>query len=132
MNERRYQEDEVREIFELAASESANETRTPAAASGLTLSEIQSIGAEVGLGPAQIARAAAVYSAGPAKPKRKLLGLPIEVGHMVQLPRPLTDQEWEQLVSELRSTFNAGGKLSVQGNIREWRNGNLHAYIEPA
>src|SRR5688572_12809339 len=132
MNERRYQEDEVREIFELAASESAQETRTPAAASGLTLAEIQSIGAEVGLAPEQIARAAAAYAAGPLRPKRKLLGLPIEVGHTMQLPRPLTDHEWERLVSELRATFNARGTISVHGGLREWRNGNLHAYIEPA
>ena len=50
----------------------------------------------------------------------------------MQLPRPLTDHEWEQLVSELRATFNARGTISVHGGLREWRNGNLHAYIEPA
>jgi hypothetical protein len=43
----------------------------------------------------------------------------------------LTDAEWEQLVGELRSTFRARGKVTTQGNLREWSNGNLHAYVEP-
>jgi hypothetical protein len=44
----------------------------------------------------------------------------------------LTDSEWERLVAELRTTFGARGRVSTQGGLREWVNGNLHACIEPA
>lgn len=128
---RKYREDEVREIFQLATSQSAPDTRVPATNAGLTLPEIQNIGLEVGLAPEQVARAAAALDARGAASGRKSFGMPIEVGHTVPLPRPLTDLEWAQLVTALRTTFKAKGKIDVQGNIREWSNGNLHAVVEP-
>ena len=59
------------------------------------------------------------------------LGMPIAVGRIVDLPRAPTDREWELLVGELRETFNAQGRLGSSGSIRQWTNGNLHAYVEP-
>jgi hypothetical protein len=35
------------------------------------------------------------------------------------------------LVAELRETFNTRGREGSRGGIREWTNGNLHAYVEP-
>ena len=58
--------------------------------------------------------------------------MPIEVGRVVALPGAPTDREWEQLVAELRATFRAAGRIAVNGNLREWSNGNLHVCIEPA
>lgn len=127
MSERRYTKDEVRKIFELATTPTEQPASTPEA-SGLTLAEVQGIGREVGLESALVARAAAALD---AKPLRRSLGLPIEVGRVVHLERNLTDHEWDQLVAELRSTFRAKGKISAHGGIREWRNGNLHAALEP-
>lgn len=127
MSERRYTKDEVRKIFELATTPTEQPASTPEA-SGLTLAEVQGIGREVGLESALVARAAAALD---AKPLRRSLGLPIEVGRVVHLERNLTDDEWDQLVAELRSTFRAKGKISAHGGIREWRNGNLHAALEP-
>lgn len=57
--------------------------------------------------------------------------MPISVGRSVTLPRAPTDREWEQLVGELRETFHASGKDRSQGDLRQWTNGNLHAYVEP-
>src|SRR5262245_23192889 len=132
MNERRYKQDEVRKIFGLAARGSSSDRRTISSADGLTLAEIQGIGREVGLEPAAVAHAAAVFDAEALRAhRRKTMGIPIEVGRIVQLPRALTDHEWEQLVTELRSTFRARGTIKSEGNIREWFNGNLHACIEP-
>lgn len=128
MTERRYNQDEVRKIFEVAAARSPDQPATSSEASGLTLAEIQSIGSEAGLEPAMVARAAASLD---ARPLRTSLGQPIEVGRVVHLPRNLTDHEWDQLVAELRSTFRAQGKVTTSGGIREWRNGNLHAALEP-
>lgn len=128
MNERRYSKDEVRKIFELATTRTLSQSASSPEASGLTLEEIQGIGREVGLEPSHVAKAAAALD---SRPLRKSLGQPIEVGRVVHLPRTLTDHEWDQLVAELRSTFRAQGKVTSHGGIREWRNGNLHACIEP-
>jgi hypothetical protein len=132
MTERKYREDEVREIFQLATRQPVRDAATKPTVDGLTIAEMQNIGIEVGLDPDQVSRAVAAYEARPAKPARKSLGMPVEVGHVVSLPRPMTDLEWEQLVTELRTTFHAKGKISVHGNLREWSNGNLHATVEPA
>jgi len=128
MADRTYNADEVRRIFEIAANHPPAERPVSAESSGLTLAEIQDIGREVGLEPAVVARAAATLD---ARPMRRTLGQPIEVGRVVHLSRPLTDPEWDRLVAELRSTFRARGVVTVQGGIREWRNGNLHATLEP-
>ena len=99
---------------------------------GPTLAELQTIGSEVGLAPEQIARAAsALDRGGDALPRRTHFGMPVAVGRTVDLPRAPTDREWELLVAELRATFRARGKVGSHGGLREWTNGNLHAYVEP-
>jgi len=130
MEERRYTDAEVRKIIEIATTQGLPQPRA-LPADGLTLSDVQSVGSEVGIDTTAIAHAAAALDAGVARPARRTLGIPIEVGRVVPLPRAPTDQEWETLVSELRATFGAQGRISVQGNLREWRNGNLHASVEP-
>jgi hypothetical protein len=130
MSERRYTNAEVRKIVELATSQALARPRSRPA-EGLTLTEVQSIGSEIGVDPGSIARAAATLDAGFDQPLRRSLGMPIEVGRVVPLPRAPTDEEWDQLVAELRTTFRAQGNVSVQGGLREWRNGNLHASVEP-
>ena len=132
MTNRRYTEAEVREIFELATRNRSREPASVPASQGLTLSDMQEIAQEVGLAPSDVTRAAAALDArGARAPRRTSLGMPISVGRTVPLPRALTDHEWDQLVAELRSTFQARGKVSSQGALREWTNGNLHAMVEP-
>ncbi len=131
-NPRTYREDEVREIFALATDPRRAAPPSVRDASGLTLAELQEIGREVGLEPAEVARAAAALDVRtPESPLRRSLGMPIEVGRVVPLPRAPTRTEWEQIVAELRTTFRARGKVSSEGGLREWANGNLHACIEP-
>jgi len=43
----------------------------------------------------------------------------------------LTDAEWERLVADLRRTFDAKGKVEVQGRLRSWTNGSLQLHVEP-
>jgi hypothetical protein len=133
-DERRYTDDEVREI--LGRATSPDEADRPAVGrsdeTGLTLAELQSIGREVGIEPTQIAHAAAALDrAGRRVPRRKLLGMPVGVGLVVDLPRAPTDREWEILVSELRQTFEAKGRVESHGDLRSWTNSRLHAHVEP-
>jgi hypothetical protein len=131
-NERRYREEEVRQIFEAAARESEVDGRALVPTEGPTLAELQAIGHEVGLAPERITQAAsALDRSGDALPRRTHFGMPIAVGRTVDLPRAPTDREWELLVAELRATFGARGKVGSHGSLREWTNGNLHAYVEP-
>ncbi len=132
-SERRYGEDEVRQVFARAA-EAAEQERAGLPSlvdGGLTLGELQAVGREVGLSPERVAAAAAELDASPrVVPRRKLLGVPISAGRIVDLPRELTDREWQFLVAELRATFDAKGEVGAEGGIREWSNGNLHAVLE--
>jgi hypothetical protein len=130
---RRYGEEEVREVFARAA-EAAEEERASLPSpvdGGLTLGELQAVGLEVGLAPERVAAAAAELDAPPRTvPRRRLLGVPVSAGRVVDLPRELTDREWQFLVAELRATFDAKGEVGAEGGIREWSNGNLHAVLE--
>lgn len=132
-NPRRFDDAEIREILELAARHEQGETRQlPTTARGLTAAELQEIGQEVGLDPEAVARAVAeVEGRGRTVPRKATLGMPTEVGRTVPLPRAPTDQEWEILVSEMRSTFGGKGEATTEGSLRAWSDGNLHAMIEP-
>lgn len=132
MTERRYGDDEVREIFSLATTGGARDQALPAESGGMTLEELQRIGQEAGIEPARVARAAASLEArGKPAPVRRSLGLPIGVSRVVDLPRAPTDREWEQLISQFRTTFGAQGKATTSGGLREWSQGNLHISVEP-
>jgi hypothetical protein len=132
-DERRFDEDEIAEILERAASPEA--TASPAAAGerrGLTLAQLQEIGAEVGIEPALIARAAGVVAGrGSVPAPETLLGLPRSVARTVPIERALDDDEWTRLVVDLRETFGAQGKLREHGTLRSWSNGNLQVHVEP-
>src|SRR3982751_5365170 len=130
-DERRYQEDEVAEIFEAASAPAISRAGAPSQ-DGLTLTELQAIGREVGIAPERIAEAAAsLVRSQPPIPRRTELGMPVTAGPAIELPRALTDREWALVVADLRETFGARGKESSQGETRQWSNSNLHAFVEP-
>src|SRR5512138_3609105 len=133
-DDRRYSDDEVARIFELAAKPdvSVRDTSGSEGAEGLTLAELQAIGREVGIAPEHIADAAMTLDAGASEtPPDTDFGMEISVGRAVRLARAFTDREWAMLVSELRDTFRARGSEASSGDARQWFNGNLHARVEP-
>jgi len=132
MSERRYSEDEVAAIFERATEEQHRHAVRPSSSTeGLTLKELQEIGRDVGISPELVTSAARSLEVGAPSPRRTLLGLPIGVGHAVELERTLTDAEWHQLVVEMRETFDARGRLKDEGAFKQWTNGNLEVLLEP-
>lgn len=130
---RRYDEDEIAEILERATTnEGAIQPATTGSGQGLTLEEIQEIGSEVGIAPARISDAAqAMASRSLVSTTKTFLGTPRSVSRIVSIDRPLTDDEWTRLVVDLRQTFDAVGKVTTQGNLRSWHNGNLQIHVEP-
>ena len=131
-DERRYQDDEVAQIFEAASLPAVSRGSNAPSTEGLTLAELQAIGQEVGIAPERIAEAASSLAVTqPAIPRRTELGMPMSAAHVIDLPRALTDREWALVVADLRETFGARGKESSEGATRQWTNSNLHAYVEP-
>lgn len=131
MTDRRYSEAEVAEIFRRAAESQQAAPRQLPAGDGMTLADLQDIGQEVGLPPDLVAQSAGALDRQGVPAARRFLGLPIGVSRTVELSRRLTDEEWDQLVVDLRDTFEARGRVRVDGTLREWTNGNLQALLEP-
>jgi hypothetical protein len=131
-DDRRYAEDDIRKIFERAGSTEDSRQRTGISSEGLTLAELQVIAQEVGLSPARIAEAARTLELPSATKRRNRLGMPVSVLQTVPLSRLPSNYEWELLLAEFRSTFGVRGTDRSHGNIREWTNGTLFVFIEPA
>src|SRR3954468_16095507 len=99
MTTRRYEDDEVREIFRLATTGGTGDQSVPTESGGLTLDELEHIGREAGIDPARVAQAAASLEArGAPALIRRSFGMPVGLSRVVDLPRAPTDREWEQLV----------------------------------
>ncbi|HIF20374.1 MAG TPA: hypothetical protein EYQ27_00360 [Gemmatimonadetes bacterium] len=132
-SERRYSEEEIARILDEATEAQQSNRPSDSPGTGLTLSELEDIGRDVGISPALISRAAARIDirevASP--PQREFLWTTIGVGQTANLDRTLTDAEWARLVVDLRETFDARGHLSEEGPFRQWTNGNLQALLEP-
>jgi hypothetical protein len=130
--DRRYQDDEIREIMDLAIRQDEVEVPSIPASRGLTVSELQQIGQEVGLSPARVATAVAEFEErGRTFTRSTMWGVPTSVERIARLPRALSDHEWEMLVAELRVTFGAKGEAVTHGETREWSAVNRHVFVEP-
>jgi len=131
MAERQFSDDEAAAIF--ARASEAEQSGLPAAGGGkgLTLAALQEIGREAGISPESIALAARSMEAVGRPASQRFLGLTIGVGRTVEFDRPISDAEWEGLVADLRTTFQARGVVRYDGPFRQWTNGNLQVLLEP-
>ncbi|PYO95095.1 MAG: hypothetical protein DMD62_03060 [Gemmatimonadetes bacterium] len=133
MAERRYSDKEIAAIFRAATETPSPEQsgQDVPADEGLTLTDLQAIGREVGITPESVAQAARALDTRAGAASRTFLGLRLGVSRTVNLHRRLTDEEWERLVVQLREVFNARGRTRVDGSLRQWTNGNLQVLLEP-
>jgi hypothetical protein len=131
VSERRYSEEEVAEILKQAAELEHSDTSLSRSVDGLTLSELEEIGREAGISPSAVHQAVRRIDKSDQS-TRRLLGLPIGVSRTVELERKLTDDEWDRLVADLRTTFDARGRIRQDGSLRSWSNGNLQVLLEPS
>jgi hypothetical protein len=131
MADRRYNDEEIAAIFRAASEGPALPTRDVSREEGLTLTDLQAIGREVGLAPEAVAQAAQSLDIRRGAASRTLFGLPIGVARTVNLNRRLSDDEWDRLVVQLREVFDARGVTRTDGALRTWSNGNLQVLLEP-
>jgi hypothetical protein len=129
--ERRYTDEEVETILKQAAEAQSTQGSLLPVGEGMTLSQLQEIAREAGISVEAVQYAARNVGSARALSTQKFLGLPLGVARTVELERKLTDEEWDRLVADLRTTFNAKGIVTQEGSLRTWRNGNLHVYLEP-
>ena len=139
-DERRYSEAELRSIIERAAERQEAVRRAQAAgADGLTLGELQEIGAASGIDPVHIAAAANELARPTSSPKPDtLVGMPTALRQSRFVPHAITDAEWAKIVAELRDTFDESGVAGEVGDTREWMTqvrrksgGAIHFTLEP-
>lgn len=121
---RRYTDDEVHSIFERAAAKQEEAQRAESASrAGLTLQELQEIGSEAGIDPSHIALAASevsVRGADTSAEQQQLFGIPTRIGDSRRIEGHIGDEEWEQIVHELRNIFGRDGIAGELGRSREW------------
>src|SRR5216110_1792549 len=132
MPERRYNDKEIAAIFRAATEAPAPQSQPDVPSDeGLTLTDLQAIGREVGIAPEAVAQAVRALDSRVGAAARTFLGLRIGVSRTVNLNRRLTDEEWERLVVQLREVFAARGRMRSDGSLRQWTNGNLQILLEP-
>lgn len=129
MNERRFNEKQIAEILQRAAESDVTQGEFDRGQS-LTLAELQEIGAEVGIPPARIAEEARALELHPRR-FPTFLGTPRYVARAFPISRALSDEDWFQLVADIRQTFGAIGQIKSYGSLRSWTNGNLQVHVEP-
>jgi hypothetical protein len=133
----RYDDDEVRAIFERATAVKPTSGvpatfRDGATPGGMSLDEIQAIGAEAGIDAGRIAEAASALTRfGSTRTPKLHFGVATQTAHTVDLPRILTDLEWDHLVVRLRDAFGAPGTVRTEGSLRTWTHTHLQVLLEP-
>lgn len=120
-----FSDDEVREILRLAARrQDESERASLPGSAGLRLDQMTEIARGVGIEPAHVRAAAReVALRRGVTPVGSRFGIPKEIRVTRVLPGPVTDEEWERIVEQLRRMFGVPGVASQYGGVREWLSG---------
>jgi hypothetical protein len=116
MADRRYDDKEVGEILK-AAAEMQSGLIDSSAPGGMTLTELQRVAGELGIDPEHIGRAARELGTSP-KPSSRYKSDSLLIERTVD--GELSDETWDELVTELRRFAGKPGKSEKAGNSREW------------
>ncbi|MEM1042702.1 MAG: hypothetical protein AAGI91_08745 [Bacteroidota bacterium] len=117
MPDRRFTEDEVREIVRRASEQQAEDAeRREAREHGLTLTDLERLGAEVGLEPDYLRRAADEVRTGRRNAAETETRTDTHVVVERRIDAPFTPEAWEDTVNLLRQRFGlSGGSMYGQG-----------------
>lgn len=117
---RLYDDREIGALIQRATElQESRDSRNPG--SGLPLREIERIGAEIGISPADL-RAAAMdlEASGSASKGQSLVGGPFEVVSRSHLSIVIGDEEWARIVAELRRMTGSPGRVEMVAGRLEW------------
>lgn len=117
--ERRFSEQEARQIFALAAEREQAAQSLPDAA--LSLAELQEAARAAGIDPAFVRAAVADFLHADGQPvRRTVAGLPVELRRTRLIPGVLDDDAWAGIVGACRRIFGRHGVATDLGQTREW------------
>lgn len=121
-------EQECRDILQRAAELQGIENQPPE--THLTSEEMLTAAREIGIEERFITQAISERSIKPPRNQPNIFGGPGQHHLEINLARPLTDDEWEDTIAELRSLARANGRSETRGTTREWsvNNGNVETY----
>jgi hypothetical protein len=124
--ETRFSEEEVQRILARAARQQDHaESSVDHAQTGLSLTRLQEVAADVGISPAHVEAAAREVLLHRQTPtKATLAGLPRELRTLRAAPGRVSDAQWERMVAEFRRIFKKNGIPSQFGEVREWVSSN--------
>ena len=113
-----YNETEIGTILKRAAEMSHADVNS--SGMGLSVEELQQLGAEAGLNPEFIIRAAAELHADKPKRIKNIFGGPVSYEREMVLDGEISASEWEEFLASIRSTFKDPGVVTTRENIFEW------------
>lgn len=120
---RRFSEEEVERILRRATELETERPPTTADAGGLTLAELEQIGAEAGLRPELLRRAAREVEGGAtSRPVRAapFVGAPVVIRLEREIEGELDRRALESLIPELRRAAEGTGHPAVVGSTLSW------------
>ncbi len=125
---RLYDEKEVTRLLKRATEMQREESRWPASAGGLSLSELESIASEAGIDPRYLRRAAAEFDTGAeaATLGTLLAGEQTTLTREVVLPGELPESGFERLVSVIQVVSRDHGHPSLLGRSLTWQGETLN------
>lgn len=130
---RTYSQDEVREIIRRAAETTAERERLQSDDSGLSIDDLADLATATGIDPQIMIDAARSLDRHVEEPfEKRHMGVKISAAHAFRVEGPFSEEDWQALVADCRSTFGAKGHVNETSGLREWSNGNLHVLVEPA
>ena len=118
-NTQRFNRDEISKILKRAA-ELEHDENSVDDTDGLTLQELQQVSKEVGIDPKYIQQALRELQTPAQSLTSNMLGGPFKYHILETAPGVLTEEEWEEVVSEIRRIHGGIGKTSKLGNTFEW------------
>lgn len=119
--DRRYSSDEFGLIMRKAFELEERAPRTIAGRDGLTLAEMKSIAAEVGLDPAAIASAVALVPAERAGLAARVLGAPEAFAYELWLDGELDQGAGDVFLQTIRHVLRQRGEVRRAGDRVEWK-----------
>lgn len=117
--EYRFNRDEISKILKRAA-ELEHQNKDGDEGEGLTLEELQQVSKDVGINPKFINQALVELQSVDERGASNLLGGPFTYQTQTMADRPINDEDWEDIVTQIRNIHGGIGRTSKLGKTYEW------------
>ncbi|MEJ2202803.1 MAG: hypothetical protein P8170_01700 [Gemmatimonadota bacterium] len=124
IDERRFTDEEIREILKLAVQKAPSREKPPSGSlvksEGLSLTELKAIGEEVGIEPARLEDAARTVAARGIHRAASILGAPTVVDFERRVDGEVNPEDTPDVLSLIRRTMGTQGEVNEVHGSLEW------------